>query len=493
MLNKDITSEHIHLIGNGWHKPEYKDGMLFRRMKHKAALSVNNPYGSKEIYLFLYLRSPFGKGMYKVSVYQKDNLLMVIKLTTSWRLYTVCLKKVSGFEKIEIQLTRNVVFPFVKYIYNFRGLGIMVNRIEISDRIQNFQNLYEIAIKSVNGKVDSGNGDKNIALQKLTATWFLTWKCNYRCPYCWQEIGRKFYRVSSLNWKPAKQWAEAWNRIKPSELDISGGEPGLYPELIELMESLDSSIEILLTSHIGKPFNAEKFVERLKPASRGGNIKKLCLSFHPTQVDMENFISNAVLLKKAGFNIQVNFVMYPKQMWKVDEYQKRLRAYGLEMHIEPYVMPSRVEGGRPFILNQREMAWIKKWISKTASPENAERCGRQQFIPGRLKESDAAAKKEWGVNRHPVLCDAGIFRLAVDETGEVYPCMTALTRGIIFGKNAMPYYRPVGNILSEDFKLSKEPVLCWEAYRCSGCDYDWLNDFWKYPDIPEANRLKPPE
>lgn len=327
----------------------------------------------------------------------------------------------------------------------------------------------------------------------LTANWFVTWKCNYHCRYCWQESAHDLYRLGKVHWRAAEEWAKAWNRVLPDELELTGGEPSLYPCLVDFITLLNPEIKVTMTTHLGKPFPILDFVKRIKPVSLGGNFYKIALSFHPTQTTFDEFAPRAALLKNNGFDIQVNYVLYPEQMWMVADYQKRFEELGLELHIEPYVAPSPAEGGLSYQFNRPELEWINYWVSGEASRKNADRRGQQQFIPGKVNIEDEQTQKEYHLDRRPVFCPAGGMRLSVDEIGNAYVCMRALTSAKLFGQDAMPYYRPIGNILSSNFKLMDQPVLCWEHFRCSGCDYDKVKEYWKYPRIPEELWVKIPE
>ncbi len=332
-----------------------------------------------------------------------------------------------------------------------------------------------------------------IARGSLHINWFVTWHCNYHCQYCWEEVGKRFYRMSHQPWVPAEEWAGAFNRLKPRSIDMTGGEPTLYPHWMDFINMLAPGIIVTMTTNLGPTFDEAMFVKRMKPLAQGGSIAKMALSFHPTQADFEDFLGKARCLKDNGFDLQINYVLHPVQMWQVKEYQDKFRYHGIEMHIEPFVAPSEAEGGTPVFLTEKEMEWTRMWVSSSASPKNEDRLGKQQFMPGTLNNADEDMKKSWGVDRRPVLCDAGRIILTVDYNGDAYTCVSGLTRSRIFGLNALPHYAPIGNILRKEFSPYKHPFVCWEAFRCCGCDYDHVHDAWRYPDIPADEWVKIPE
>ena len=85
-------------------------------------------------------------------------------------------------------------------------------------------------------------------------------------------------------------------------------------------------------------------------------------------------------------------------------------------------------------------------------------------------------------SRLPIFCPAGSLRINVDSTGDAYTCMSAIDRSKLFGDYALPHYKSIGNILDGTFKRLEEPVICWEKFRCSACDYQRVGKYWKEID-----------
>ena len=82
-------------------------------------------------------------------------------------------------------------------------------------------------------------------------------------------------------------------------------------------------------------------------------------------------------------------------------------------------------------------------------------------------------------SRQPIFCPAGWKKINVDFEGNIFTCMSAIDRSKLFHQSAMPHYTPIANIFDKDFELKKEPVICWESFRCSACDYQMLQHAWR--------------
>ena len=89
------------------------------------------------------------------------------------------------------------------------------------------------------------------------------------------------------------------------------------------------------------------------------------------------------------------------------------------------------------------------------------------------------AEKTNDKSRQPIFCPAGWKKINVDFEGNIFTCMSAIDRSKLFHQSAMPHYTPIANIFDKDFELKKEPVICWESFRCSACDYQMLQHAWR--------------
>ena len=70
--------------------------------------------------------------------------------------------------------------------------------------------------------------------------WQERYRCNFSCPYC------GIYSLKSRGDIKAtwQEWVEAFNRLKPGVIDITGGEPFLNKNLIDIVNGLDTTVAI---------------------------------------------------------------------------------------------------------------------------------------------------------------------------------------------------------------------------------------------------------
>ena len=269
-----------------------------------------------------------------------------------------------------------------------------------------------------------------------SAVWFMTWKCNMRCTYCWEV-----QRIDAGELKPEKltsylDWLEPWNRLRPQILDISGGEPFLQADFIEFLQQLDADIRVSVTTNLSHDIT--RFVQEI-PASR---IQSMTCSLHPSQRNLpfDQFAGRVLLLKNRGFKLTVNFVAWPEQIWLIPKYKAYFEEQiGVAFHVDPY-FPTPTH---PFEWTQKELNFLEPYVG----------ADRQHWF-----EQDA---------RHQVLCSGGLEHISVQPNGDIYRCMTDPTQGI----------GPLGNLKDPSFRLNQSVTACDVHHLCHGCDKDKIRAF----------------
>jgi len=261
-----------------------------------------------------------------------------------------------------------------------------------------------------------------------SAVWFITWKCNFRCPYCWEVQRARHGQIKHEDFLPSDKLAEAWNRLKPEVLDISGGEPFLQPNFIDLLEGLQNGITVAITTNLA--FDMTQFVQRITPLK----VFSMTLSYHPSQnLSFEQFLGRALMLKNRGFTLTVNFVGYPEQMWLAESVKQKIEAAGLRWHFDPY--------------------------------------SQTEFYPYKYTpDEEALLKGQTGTDRQnafvtvkrPVICSAGFDHVTVFPDGKVYRCINDKIMGL----------PPVGDLLDPTLKLNDRMTLCGDYNTCAGCNRD---------------------
>jgi hypothetical protein len=206
------------------------------------------------------------------------------------------------------------------------------------------------------------------------------------------------------------------------------------PDLNEFILALKPEIRVALSTNAQDDLTA--FAQEIPPE----RICVITMSFHPSQhVDRHTFLGKALLLKNRGFEVRLNFVAYPEQIWLVPETHNFFRKEGLALHIEPFVQDTWYPENYPRTdLTEQETVFLEPFITRD-----------RLYL---LREEQ----------RQVVRCNAGQHSLIVLNEGTAYRC----TNEWLLGKEA------IGNIFDADFVPCSDEVICPDRYRCSGCDRD---------------------
>ena len=252
--------------------------------------------------------------------------------------------------------------------------------------------------------------------------WQERYSCNFKCPYCgiWPLKSRGDIKAS---WQ---DWVAAFNRLKPGVIDITGGEPFLNKNLIDIVNGLETTVAI--TTNLSQPLLA--FAQNVSPRK----VISMTLSYHPSMtMTQEAFIGKAILLANRGFHVTVNFVAYPEQMYLIPALKGLFETIGIPFHVDPYAED-----------NQLRYAYTEK--------EN-------KFLSQFVNQDRAFRVKD--VEKH-VTCSGGRDYIQVDPDGFAYRCMTMNLRK----------EPPIGNILDKTFRLNDKNETCGIGDLCGGCDRD---------------------
>ncbi|MHC4944354.1 MAG: tetratricopeptide repeat protein [Planctomycetota bacterium] len=263
-------------------------------------------------------------------------------------------------------------------------------------------------------------------LNKKAVVWYATMKCNNRCPYC--LAFQQQDPMIQVPFRDYKDWVNAWNRFEGElMLDITGGEPFLIPNIVDLIKELNENITVGITTNTRRDLT--EFVQAISPEK----CTSVTCSLHPSSPqNFEDFLGKIMLLKGRGFHVVVNFVAYPEQLWMIPYYKRLVEDAGVVFHVDPYGPGPK----RPYELAEREKEFLKNYVGMD----------RGDFF-----------------NTKPVLyqCSGGMNFFSTLPNGDTYTCVT---------KRYVPE-NFVGNLFDEDFKPFSEPIQC-TAVSCAGCDLD---------------------
>ena len=253
--------------------------------------------------------------------------------------------------------------------------------------------------------------------------WQERYRCNFKCPYCYAH-----HKPEKIDIPSSDLWVKAFNRLIPETLDITGGEPFLNGYLVDIISHLSSSIRIGLTTNLSQ--SIERFVKEIDPRK----IASITASYHPTQnLPQDIFLGRCFLLMSKGFNLTVNVVAHPEQMYILPGLKMLFQSMRAKFHVEPFID----KDGEIYPYDREQQEFLKEFIDKDRL---------FKFLPQASR----------------MICSGGNTHLQVDPFGNAYRCLAMNLRG----------EKSIGNILDETFVVLPEPDACLMADKCWGCDRD---------------------
>jgi MoaA/NifB/PqqE/SkfB family radical SAM enzyme len=186
--------------------------------------------------------------------------------------------------------------------------------------------------------------ENNFTINKVNIIWTPGFICNYNCEYCscegsLEKTKDKF--PSSYPELSDAEWFDFFSIINNSyeggAITIGGGEPFLKLDLIyKIIDLLQQKFHFCIATNLS--FSVLEFVRRIAPR----NIL-LCLSLHPSSrnFNFDLFLGRAILLKRSGFSIQINYVAYPEQMYLYDRYKRIFDENEILIDLIPWVGGNR--------------------------------------------------------------------------------------------------------------------------------------------------------
>ncbi len=292
--------------------------------------------------------------------------------------------------------------------------------------------------------------------ERLFVSWLVTERCNFRCAYCWifnpvpkrKRFLRKFKKIVTHRKWPLPKYDirthldDVITRFKMTGREVTfgftGGEPLVYPGIIEIMSRIAAHDEFKLALDTNLAIGD---IGRLMRAVPPEKMEYIFASLHAAERERlygnyDKFIDDVATLQEAGYNVEVCYPLPP-------DHYGRFRA-DLE-HCEK-------KGVRPVLRMFSGMYDGKLYPESYTEEEYQEIFLRQspEYNRDRVKRGSLYGRR----------CNAGKNLVRVRCNGDVIPCLHD--------------YNLLGNIFT-GFKLNEDPIVCRSPY-CGAWSYETLFD-----------------
>lgn len=317
-----------------------------------------------------------------------------------------------GFYYDSKQDYKNAFDCFSKYLERDSKNEVIINKLE------------EIKAKISDNATEIKDASKIQSNNQICFNWDIHWLCNYRCPYCW-FYGKWIDLRTRNRILTVRELIKAWNNIYRSygsvKISITGGEPFLYPDFVELIKELSQMHKVEIITNLSVD---------IQPFIKGVNSKnvKVNPSFHPLFADFDKFIERALILKEGGLLNCVSYLAWPPQILRIGYYTQKFRRHSISISIQSFF--GEYKGLRyPDAYTKEDKQIIL--------PQIGERGGEPfQTEPFKSKGKLCAAGQRYGV---------------IHPDGKVLRCG---------GINSCEGASIIGNLFEQGFRLLEKPSPC---------------------------------
>lgn len=186
-------------------------------------------------------------------------------------------------------------------------------------------------------------------LDQVFLHWSLTNWCNYKCSYCsvYDAVHSDFSKpdhtaLHNLSLARINAISSDFNMC------ITGGEPTLHPQFVEIITALvkmDHCLNVAVFTNLSRSENYYRSLEQINSSKLG-----ICASYHPEFSDVNKFISKAKAIASTTipFSVQVSMTSDPKD-WPTLQYlmdqmfEQQIPCFPILLNKTPHYTPNYTE------------------------------------------------------------------------------------------------------------------------------------------------------
>ena len=143
----------------------------------------------------------------------------------------------------------------------------------------------------------------------IEADWTLNLLCNFNCSYCFSRASREHHLVGRLTPEQYLEFFDSTRKIWL--LHLTGGEPFLHPDFVNLCQALTSRHYISLNSNLSSSGRVQAFAKSVDPS----RVPYVHCGVHVAERDRRKgwrpLLANVTLLLERGFSLFASLVMIP--------------------------------------------------------------------------------------------------------------------------------------------------------------------------------------
>ena len=161
------------------------------------------------------------------------------------------------------------------------------------------------------------------------ALWKVNQRCNFRCEYCFSAGSNPYREHPVCGQYSPQRIAQGFDRTGRSWwISMTGGEPFLYPDFVRLCRELTRNHFLTIYTNLSTT-NALRFAEAIDPRRVYAVNASLHIVERERKRRLDQFIAYVLHFQKKGFEIRVDYVVYPPLFTRLERDLEMLAASGV--------------------------------------------------------------------------------------------------------------------------------------------------------------------
>ena len=269
---------------------------------------------------------------------------------------------------------------------------------------------------------------------------YLTNQCPHKCIHCFKGCVEKIINIDQSVLFSMLDFI----KFKTPQIQLTGGEPLLYPHIYELIEQYSKYFDIYITTS-GYYLNNRilKLLTKCKEIqiSLYSHIEDVHNNFVKNDNSFLNITKNIDILVSHNINVGISHIVTPFNYFQIEDFIKYCILLKVNYIKFSNIIPlGRAKDKKEYILTPQIKEKVKYSILKLK-----EKYKKEIYI-------FAWEGNNYGIKNNNFICGAGSISWSINEKGDIYPCAMLecdqLKKGNIYNKD---YINIINNSMKEKY------------------------------------------
>ncbi len=162
-------------------------------------------------------------------------------------------------------------------------------------------------------------------------SWLINQRCNFVCKYCFFPPEVNAVEHAGVGSFTPQEIADRFDETNKSWwIMLTGGEPFLYPNFIEVVEKLTKNHYVMINTNFSIN-TVKEFADTIDPERIYSINAALHIEERERFGNLQAYIDRVLYFQERGFQVRVEYVVYPSLFDRIEDDIKMLKDAGVEI------------------------------------------------------------------------------------------------------------------------------------------------------------------